>query len=118
MVVHTDHDERALRSGGGDRGQPGYAVRSEHRLVDDDHCGGYGRDQPGEVLHARRCRERLDPRLRLEEVPEGRPDGLVAGGDDDGDRGVGDVGVVGGHVDKHRPAMRTAHPGVRLNRRP
>jgi hypothetical protein len=118
MVVHADHDERALRSRCDDRREPGDAVGSEHRLVDDHDGGRDVREQPREVLPARSCGERLDARLRLEEVPEGRSHGLVAGGHEDGDRGLGDVGRVRGHLDKHRPARRAAHPGLQLNRRP
>jgi hypothetical protein len=118
VFVHADHDEGALRGGGGDRREPGDPVGSEHRLVDDHHGGRHVREQPREVLRARRRRERLDARLRLEKAPEGRSDGLVAGGDEDGDRRLGDVGGVRGHVDKHRPVGRAAHQGLRLNRRP
>jgi hypothetical protein len=63
VVVHADHDERALRSGGDDGGKAGYAVGSEHRFVDDNHSGGYSREQPREILRARCCGERLDARL-------------------------------------------------------
>jgi len=99
VVVHADNDECALRGGGDDRREPCDAVGSEYRLVEDNHCGGNSREQPPEVLRARRCGERLDARLRLEKAPEGRPNGIVAGGDEDGDRVLGDVGGVCGHVE-------------------
>ena len=116
--MHADHDEGALRSGADDRREAGDAVGSEHRLVDDHHRGRHVREQSREILSARRRGERLDARLYLEEAPEGDTDGLVTGCNEDGDRGLGDVGGVRGHIDKHRPAGRAAHPGLRLNRRP
>jgi hypothetical protein len=67
--LHADHDEGALRCGGDDRREPGDAVGSEHRLVDDHHRGRHVREQPREILCARRRGERFDARLRLEEAP-------------------------------------------------
>jgi hypothetical protein len=85
--------------------------------VEHDDIGRNSVEQANEVRQVGGGADRLDARLALEDIPEHRPDPLVAGGDDDRDGSMERNGLDG-HDEKDRRAAGSAHPRGALNRDP
>jgi hypothetical protein len=112
VVVHTDHDEGRPRRDRRQCRQPTQALIAQHQLVHDDHGGRQPGEQPDHVGEISGRAERLDSGLALEQLPERGSHAVMAGGDEDRDRGRFVRGcVLRDHPDKHRPPAPGHHRG-------
>jgi hypothetical protein len=117
VIVHADDENPRSRRRPRHESERAETGGSEHRVVQDDDVSRNPAEQANEVREVGSGPDRRDARLALEDIPEHRPDPLVAGRDDDRD-GAMERNGLDGHVEKDRRAAGSAHPRAGLNRRP